>query len=75
MTKFDSAVKNPDAKYSMAVNVVPAGKAENALPLFRRVIAGNQRETKFWLSYINALIEAGRPEGARAVLDQAKEIG
>ena len=59
----------------MAVNVVPAGKTENALPLFRRVITGSQRETKFWLSYINALIEAGRPEGARAVLDQAKEIG
>ena len=59
----------------MAVNAVPAGKAENALPLFRRAIAGNQRETTFWLRSINALIEAGRPEGARAVLDQAKEIG
>lgn len=75
MTEIDSAVKNPDAKYSTAVNAIPAGKTENALPLFKRAIAGNQRETKFRLSYINALIEAGRPEGARTVLDQAKEIG
>ena len=75
VTKVDSAVKNPDANYSMAVNAVSAGKIENALPLFRRAIAGNPREKKFWLSYIDALITSGRPDDARAVLDQAKEIG
>ena len=47
MTKIDSAVKNPDAKYSMAVNAVPAVKTENALPLFRRAIAGIKEKQSF----------------------------
>lgn len=75
VTMFDSIDESPDTKYSMAIKAVSAGKLDNAMPLFRSAIAGNPRKTEFWLSYIDALITAKRPEGALAVLNQAKGIG
>ena len=66
---------HPDANHNMGVLAVGVGKIQEALPFFKIALEANPGTGQFWLSYINALIKLDRIADAKAVFDQAKDIG
>ena len=67
--------KQPDANHNMGILAVGFGKTEVALPFFKTALEISPNIEQFWLSYIDALIKLDRIDDAKAVLDQAKNIG
>ena len=66
---------HPDANHNMGVLAVSVGKADQALPFFKKALDANSTVEQFWISYIDALIKAQKPDEARAALAQAKDAG
>ena len=67
--------EHPDANHNMGVLAVGIGKIPEALRFFETALEANADVAQFWVSYIDALIGAGRMSDAQAVLDQAKSNG
>ena len=67
--------KHPDANHNMGVLAVGVGKVQTALSFFKTAIEANPKIEHFWLSYMDALIKLDRMADAKAVFDQAKNIG
>jgi len=67
--------EHPDANHNMGVLAVDIGKIPEALRFFETALEANADVAQFWVSYIDALIGAGRMGDAQAVLDQAKSNG
>ena len=67
--------ENPDANYNLGLLAVRANKLEKALPFLETALENNTDNVFHWISYIDALLEAGRMEVAQAVFDQAKING
>jgi len=67
--------EHPDANHNMGVLAVGTGKIPEALRFFETALEANADVAQFWVSYIDALIGAGRMGDAQAVLDQAKSNG
>ena len=67
--------EHPDANHNMGVLAVGIGKMPEALRFFETALEANADVAQFWVSYIDALIGAGRMGDAQAVLDQAKSNG
>ncbi len=65
--------KHPDANHNMGVLAVGLGKVQEALPFFKTALEVNPSIAQYWLSYIDALIQLGHLEGARTVLEQARD--
>ena len=65
---------HPDANHNLGVIAVFVNKAELALPLFKTALEADIKVEKFWLSYIEALINENDFETAKAVLQQARRI-
>src|SRR3972149_4531462 len=71
-----SAVPNhPDANHNLGVLIVQAQQPSAALPHFKAALETNPHHQQFWLSYIYALIQAGRQETARQALEQGRQRG
>ena len=66
---------HPDANHNMGVLGVSVGKADDALPFFRKALEVNPNVVQFWLSYINTLIKLQRFEEGLEALNQGKGIG
>ena len=66
---------HPDANHNMGVLAVGVGKADQALPFFKKAIEANTTVEQFWISYIDALIRAQKTDEAKAALAQAKDAG
>ena len=66
---------HPDANHNMGVLAVGVGKADQALPFFKKAIEANSTVEQFWISYIDALIRAQKTDEAKAALAQAKDAG
>ena len=67
--------KHPDANHNMGVLAVGVGKIEEALPFFKTALEINPNITRFWLSYIEALIKLDRTEEAQDLFKKAKRNG
>ena len=67
--------KHPDTNHNMGVLAVGVGKVEKALPFFKTALEANPSTAQFWLSYIDALIKLERFAYAKAILNQAKNMG
>lgn len=63
------------ASHNLGVLTLGSGGAQKALPLFLAALNGDPRQQQHWFSYIDALIQAGRPDDAWAVLDQGRARG
>lgn len=71
-----NAVPNhPDANHNLGVLAVQVRQPSVALPHFKAALETNQNHQQFWLSYIQALIQTGRQETARQVLEQGRQRG
>ena len=66
---------HPDANHNMGVLAVSVGKADQALPFFKKALEANSTVEQFWISYIDALIKAQKPDEAKTALAQAKDAG
>ena len=72
---LDAAPGNPDANFGLGVLAVTTDGPAASLPFFRQALESNPKQRPFWLAYIEALIKAGQPGGAHAVLAKGKEFG
>jgi len=64
-----------DANHNLGVVAVQVNRAEAGLPHFKAALEANPNQAQYWLSYIDALIQAGQTEVAREVLEQGRQHG
>ncbi len=67
--------RHPDANHNLGVLAVEAGNPDAALPYLKAALEANPKQGQFWVSYINALVEARQLSLAAAVLAQGKGLG
>ena len=72
---LQSQPKNPDANHNLGILIVASNKPESALPLFKTALDSNPKIEKFWVGYINALINANQLQGAKLAIQKAKKAG
>ena len=72
---LQSQPAHPDANHNLGVLAVSVNKVGEAIPLFKAALEANPKIEQFWLSYLDALIKDKKHDGARQVLDQAKQQG
>ena len=66
---------HPTANHNLGTIALSSDKAESALPFFKSAVEANPSVGQFWLSYIQALINAKKLDDAQQALDQAKKQG
>lgn len=67
--------KHPDANHELAVTLLQTGQAVAAIPHFLVALEADPERPRFWLSYIDALAQAGQHDAAREVLQMARQQG
>lgn len=70
-----SAPLHPVANHNIGFIEVQQGRAEAALPYFVAALNADPSQEQYWLSYIDALIHAGRMEEASQALMLAQQHG
>lgn len=66
---------HPDVNHSLGILTMQLGQPAAALPYFKAALEANQNQGQFWLSYINALIQASLTDEAGRVLQQGLQRG
>ena len=70
---LQSQPKHPDANHNLGVLAVSNNKTDSALSLFKTALESNAKIEHFWLSFIDALINAEKLDDAqRAGISAAK---
>ena len=64
-----------DAQHNLGVLALQVGQVEMALPHFRAAVEANPAAEPYWLSYVDALIRAGRPDDAWDFVEQGRGMG
>jgi tetratricopeptide (TPR) repeat protein len=64
-----------DANHNLGILAIQVHKADEGIPYFKAALESNQKQGQYWLSYIDALIQAGQDAAAREVLGQARQFG
>ncbi len=67
--------KHPDVNHNMGVLAVQIKQPASGLPYFRLALEVNPAHGQYWMSYIDALIQAKQHETARQMLEQAQKLG
>jgi tetratricopeptide (TPR) repeat protein/organic radical activating enzyme len=66
---------HPEANYNMGTLAVQMKQPAAALPYFTNALEVDPTRRQFWLSYIDALIQADLHDGARQILALAQQQG
>ena len=66
---------HPDANHNLGVIAMQLGQLDQALPLLHTALVNHLGHGRFWLSYIDALLRANRPDEARQWLEQGQRGG
>lgn len=66
---------HPEANHNMGVLALQKKQAAASLPYFLAALEADPAQAQYWLSYIDALLQAGQPETAREVLALARQQG
>lgn len=64
-----------DANHNLGVLAVQVRQPIAGLAHFKRALESNPNQSQYWLSYIDALIQAGQTASAWEVLTQAQQCG
>ena len=64
-----------EVNHLLGTLVLQGKQAQSALPLLRAALESNPKNSLYWLSYIDALIQAGQHDAARAMLEQGRQRG
>jgi len=67
--------KHADANHNLGVLLKQGDQSEIALPFFKTALESNLNQGQFWVSYIDTLIQLGRLDAARNVLEQGQTKG
>lgn len=67
-----AAPNHPDTNHNLGVLTVQLQKPSAALPHFKVALEADLNQHQYWLSYIDALIQAGQSDTARQVLQQGR---
>lgn len=63
------------AHHNLAILLAERGETANALPHFQAAVQAEPSQGQYWISYVKALILAGRRQDAAAVLEQGRGLG
>ncbi len=66
---------HPTANHNLGVIVEKARGPEDALPMFKRAVAAEPNNERYWVSYIQTMIKACQLEAAASALLDAKRFG
>lgn len=66
---------HPDANNNLGILKIGLGKAEAALPLFKKALEANREIEQFWLNYVDCLIKLERLVDGDIALADAKHAG
>ncbi len=66
---------HPDANHNLGILAVQTQRLNEALPLFNTALKANPASVQYWLSYIDALIEAGERQVAAQMLALGRAHG
>jgi predicted O-linked N-acetylglucosamine transferase (SPINDLY family) len=66
---------HPDANHNLGTLTVQAKQPATALPHLKAALEARPSVGQYWLSYINALILAGRQDVAQQILEQGRQRG
>ena len=66
---------HPEANHNLAVILLQTGQPQTAIPYFLAALEADPTRAQFWLSYIDALTQAGQQDAAREVLGMAQQQG
>lgn len=64
-----------DANHNMGVLAVQAKQPVAGLPYFKAALEADPNQGQYWLSYIDALMQAGQTDAARLMLEQGRQHG
>jgi len=67
--------KHPDANHNLGVLALQVNQPNAALPFFKTALEVNQNHVQYWLSYIDALIQADQRDVARQMMGQGRQRG
>ncbi len=67
--------QHPEANHNLAVITLQAGQPQAAIPHFLAALEADPERAQFWLSYIDALVQAGQDDTAREVLQMGRQQG
>lgn len=65
----------PNANYNLGIIELEGRRVDVSLPLFKAALEATPQEEQYWLSYIGALVQAGRYEDAQLVLSYGLQAG
>ena len=66
---------HPDANHNLGVLAVQLKQADASLAHFKAALETDPNQGQYWLSYIDALIQTGKSDAARQVLEQGRQRG
>lgn len=66
---------HPQANHNLGILLLQTGEAEAALPHLEAALAAKPESERYWLSYLDALIQTGQSVLARQRLAFAREHG
>ncbi len=66
---------HPDVNHNLGILLVQLGQSTAALSYFKTALDADQNRDQFWLSYINALIQAGANNEAEMVVELGRQRG
>lgn len=67
--------KHAEANHNLGILAVQARQPAASLPHFKAALEANPNQGQFWLSYMNALIQAGQLDVARKTFAQVRQMG
>jgi tetratricopeptide (TPR) repeat protein len=66
---------HPDANHNLGLIAVQAKQLASSLPHFKAALEANPAQWQYWLSYTNALVEAGKARTALNIVEIAMQRG
>ncbi|WP_025916194.1 tetratricopeptide repeat protein, partial [Herminiimonas sp. CN] len=72
---LEAQPNNPDANHNLGFLAVQAKQPSAGLPYFAAALEAQPEQQQYWLSYIDALIQADETETAQQVLELGRQHG
>lgn len=72
---LEAVPRHSDANHNLGLLAISVGKPVEALPYLRAALEAAPAQGQFWVSYVQALMRAGRLPEARDILAQGRSLG
>jgi dTDP-4-amino-4,6-dideoxygalactose transaminase/predicted O-linked N-acetylglucosamine transferase (SPINDLY family) len=72
---LEAQPQHPDANHNLGVLLAQLRRYAESFPYFEAALNANYKSEQFWVSYIDALIQAGLVDAARQALVESQKFG